>query len=60
MEKFAEVHWTIADIQDLMPNWDEDQCEDWLANNQKYLKDVMIQRGWEYIEDMLPSDDSDD
>lgn len=50
---YADVIWQPEDIQTLRPNWSLERCEEWLAANQKYIRDRTIELGWEVIETLL-------
>lgn len=56
MNYYAKVVWTVDDILTLKPDWTDEQAEEWLACNQKYIQDRLVEVGWEVIEDLLPSD----
>ena len=44
------IVWSWTDIQSLKPDWDEQQCRDWLNANGSYIQDRSIELGWEVIE----------
>lgn len=52
--RYAAVAWTAEDIEILRPHWTIEQCEEWLGQNEKYIRDRLIELGWEVIECMLP------
>lgn len=53
--EFAVVKWRIADIQELRPNWTEDECIAFLEEIEGNLQDRMIERGWDVIDTMISS-----
>lgn len=53
--KFAAVSWTAEDIQTLRPDWTTEQAEEWLDTNQRYIRDRLVELGWEVIETLLQS-----
>lgn len=55
-ETYAKVEWTAEDVQTLRPDWTDDQCEEWLMANQKYIQDRLVELGWEVIESLLAYD----
>ena len=55
--KYAKMCWYPGDIQTLKPDWTLEQCEKWLQDNQKYIKDRLCELGFEVIEDLLPIKD---
>jgi len=50
---YAKVAWQVGDIQELKPDWTDDQCLEFLINNQRHIQDAMIQQGWVAIETLL-------
>jgi hypothetical protein len=52
---YAKVVWTIDDIQSLRPEWSDEQCEEWLSDNQKHIQSRLVELGWEVIEILLDS-----
>ncbi len=53
-KSYASVSWHIEDIQDLRPEWTDQQAEEWLRNNEKHIRHRLVELGWEVIEDLLP------
>lgn len=53
-EKFAQVAWVADDILSLRPNWTLDQAEEFLQDNEGQIQDIMIERGWDAIDSLLP------
>lgn len=51
--KYAKVEWTAEDLQTLRPEWSLEKCEEWLASNQKYMQDRLVELGWEVMESLL-------
>jgi hypothetical protein len=56
IKKYAEISWTVFDVQTLAPSLTDEQAKDWLANNQNHIQDRLIEKGWDVIEDLLSSD----
>lgn len=52
-KSFAEVQWVVEDVKSLMPDWTDDQCEEFLWNEQDTIQEMMIERGWQAIESLL-------
>lgn len=50
---YAEVAWSVSDVQDLKPEWTNEQAIDFLSRNESDIQEAMIQRGWNAIEDLL-------
>jgi hypothetical protein len=51
---YAEVKWVPEDIKTLRPRWNLKRCEQWLTENEKYIRDRLTELGWEVIGDLLP------
>lgn len=58
-EKYAQVTWCAEDIQTIRPDWTDEQAEDWLASNEKYIQSRMIEVGWEVIETLIGEDEAE-
>ena len=58
---YAEVRWMAGDVQGLTngkngkPRWTEEQSRIWLENNQKYIRDRLVELGHEVIRDLMPA-----
>jgi hypothetical protein len=52
-ETFAEVAWTVEDIQTLRPEMTDEEAAQWLESNQKYIRDRLVELGWDVIESLL-------
>jgi hypothetical protein len=52
-KKYAKVCWQIEDILSLRPEWTDEKCEEFLINNSRIIADMMVERGWQAIEDLL-------
>lgn len=55
-ETYAEVAWTVEDIQTLRPEMTDEQAAEWLQSNQKYIRDRLVELGWDVIESLLSYD----
>ena len=53
MRTFAEIGWTADDVQTLSPEMSQREAEDFLARNQKHLRDRLIEYGWDVMETLL-------
>lgn len=53
VEKTRAV-WSTEDVQDLRPEMSEADAKEFLDNNASALRDAMVSRGWEVLEDLLP------
>ena len=56
MSGYANVEWTPEDIQTLRPGMSTEEAEEWLESNQKYIRDRLVELGWEVIESLLSLD----
>ena len=57
---YATARWHANDVLDIANDeeglnldWTEEQAEEWLKANGKYIVDAMVQTGWEAIETLL-------
>jgi hypothetical protein len=57
-KKYAQVTWCAEDIQTIRPEWTDEQAEEWLASNEKYIQSRMIEVGWEVIETLIGEDEA--
>ena len=55
-ETYAEVAWTVGDIQVLRPEMTDEQAAEWLAFNQKHIRERLVELGWDVIEALLSYD----
>jgi hypothetical protein len=51
---FALAYWGPDDIHSLrdesgLAPWSDGEAEDWLADNEKKIRERMIEAGWDYI-----------
>jgi hypothetical protein len=54
---FAEVKWSIRDVQTLKPGWDAARCRKFFASNGKHIQDSMVVAGWEVMEALLEGEE---
>lgn len=52
-DAFAKVSWCAEDILQIMPEWDIEQCADWLATNEDDIADHMRSTASDYISALL-------
>ena len=55
--KFAQLSWMAGDVQSHRPDWTKDQCREWLAQNQGYIRDRLCELGNEVIATLVEIDD---
>jgi hypothetical protein len=54
---YAEIAWTADDVRTLRPaSMTDEQIEDFLAGNAKYIRDELVPLGWGIIETLLCAD----
>jgi hypothetical protein len=55
--KFAQLAWMAGDVQTHKPDWTEEQCREWLDQNQKYIQDRLCELGNEVIGTLVELED---
>jgi hypothetical protein len=50
---YAKVEWVPDDILTLRPNMTREQAEEWLEENEEFISERCIERGWEVISSLL-------
>ena len=58
MKVYATVQWTSYDVQEIRPAWSLAKCEDWLADNAKYIQEALVPAGYQAIEDLIEYDEA--
>lgn len=51
--RYAKVLWSVDDVLSLRPEMTEEDAEEFLVLNEKYIQDAMVQAGWAAIEALL-------
>ena len=51
---YGRISWCAEDIFTLRPSWTEEQADEWLEKNEKYIAEGSIEHGWGIIESLLP------
>lgn len=51
--RYCNASWDITDVKQLRPEWTDEEAEDFLANNEEQMLELMIQRGWEILESFI-------
>ena len=59
MNRYAEISWTAADVQTLAPRLTEEEAEEFLRMNAKYIAQATIEYGWGCLETYLRMDGVD-
>jgi len=52
-DRYAEVSWCFADIQEMRPGWSVKRCNEFLAATERQIQSDMVERGWSSIETLL-------
>lgn len=55
-KSYASVSWTIEDVQTLRPDFTDEQAEKFLQDNERHLRDRLIEHGWDVMSDLLAID----
>lgn len=50
---YATTSWTIGDVKTLAPQLSDEQAEEFLYNNGKYIQEAVVSAGWTAIESLL-------
>lgn len=58
-QTFAVVGWRVGDVLTLRPDMNYGDAENFLEQNGKYIQEVMVERGWSAIEELLAYEDDD-
>ena len=59
-KKYAALAWTPGDVQTLRPDWSYEKAQQWLEDNEGYIRDRLCELGWEVMEAlMIPQDSAD-
>jgi hypothetical protein len=53
---YATVRWTVEDVLTLRTTWTEEQAEEWLSSNEKYIESRLIELGWDVMESLMPDE----
>lgn len=57
---WARVVWTPGDVQSIQPDLTDAEAEAFLDNNEKHIRDRLIELGHDVIRDLLDFDDAED
>ena len=60
MSGYAIVAWSPEDVLTLRPDWTDEQCEEFLHNNQRQMQDDMVTRGWASMETLIEMSESEE
>lgn len=50
---FAQTRWHPDDVLDLRPKWTKKKARKFLMDNEKSIRETMIEAGWIAIESLL-------
>jgi hypothetical protein len=56
---YASVSWCAEDIKKLRPDWSDEQCVEFLEENEDAIQVGMIERGWYELEDIINRKESE-
>lgn len=51
---YARTQWSPEDVLELRPDWSYSKALKWLHDNEKHIRNRLVELGWEVIEDLLP------
>lgn len=43
------IEWCWEDLQDLHPDWTEEECKEWMTKNRDWFEDAVIEYGNEVL-----------
>jgi hypothetical protein len=52
-DEYLVIRWHAQDVQRLKPEWSLDQCQAFLSNNERIIKDRLIEDGWEVLQSVI-------
>lgn len=55
---YAMTRWHAEDVQAIRESWPIERCEAELANIQNRAIDLIVQHGWDVLEQLLPGENS--
>lgn len=55
-EWFAQTRWSIDDIKELKPEWNDEKCRDFLEKYANKIVNSMVEAGWFAIENFLENE----
>jgi len=56
MRKYAQMSWAPEDVQTLHEGLTTEQAEAFLARNEKFMVDRLVELGWDVLETFLTMD----
>lgn len=56
VKKYAELSWDVEDVLTLRPKWGRGKAAEWLAANERHLRDRLVEVGWSVMEDLMVYD----
>ena len=59
-DTYAEVKWSVGDVQTLRPNWTEAQYIEFLSDNGKYIQEAMVLAGWEAMRELIGGENEEE
>ena len=59
-DEYATTYWTIGDVQQIKPDWSDNQCHSFLYEIEERLHEAMCAVGWEIIHEELEGRTKDD
>ena len=59
-DTYAEVKWSVGDVETLRPNWTEAQYIEFLSDNGKYIQEAMVLAGWEAMRELIGGENEEE
>lgn len=59
-KEYACVVWRAEDVQSLRPSWPLERCEREMDCAERVVADMMTERGWDALSDMLPDENTEE
>ena len=59
-DTYAEVKWSVGDVETLRPNWTEAQYVEFLSDNGKYIQEAMVLAGWEAMRELIGGENEEE
>lgn len=53
-DEFAQTQWSVDDVKSVRPHWTSSEAREWLQDNERTMRDRLVELGWEVMEALLP------
>lgn len=55
-KEYAKLVWSIEDVRELFTGASDEELHNWLARNEKHIRDRLCELGWGVIDTLLSMD----